>query len=155
MQSVQPIREPSNEPFPEKGAAYGDYEYASVVPLNGSTASARTAGRISVQGRDRPLYAVGDIVPETVSSQRNGVNVKPGFPNYLASKSSGMDGRPPTSKTVVSKGNNLLSNSWKNSEEEEFMWDTHSRRLDHDIPGILNRSKRDSWIPDVSENLVC
>ena len=40
------------------------------------------------------------------------------------------------------------------TEEEEFMWEMHSRLSEHDAANISNYSRKDHWTPDVSEKLV-
>lgn len=63
---------------------------------------------------------------ETIPRQGNGYSVKRGFPN-----------NPPT-QSIASKS------SWKNSEEEEYMWDDINPRLtDHGAPGSLTKG----WSP--------
>lgn len=74
-------------------------------------------------------YEHGSDLPrtsETIPRRGNGYSVKRGFPN-----------NPPT-KSIASKS------SWKNSEEEEYMWDDINPRLtDHGAPGSL----MEGWSP--------
>ncbi|KAL4273213.1 hypothetical protein GQ457_13G012630 [Hibiscus cannabinus] len=58
-----------------------------------------------------------------------------------------------SSRNIAARSSNAIPSSWKNSEEEEFMWEMHSRLSQHDTANISNNSRKDHWIPDVSEKL--
>ncbi|OMO68207.1 hypothetical protein COLO4_29814 [Corchorus olitorius] len=114
----------------------------------------RTSGKATTdQGHDRPWYGATSSVTETISSQRNGFNIKHGSQNYLASKTVNADPRLQAAQNLANRSSSGLSSSWKNSEEEEFMWEMHSRLSEHDAANISNNSRKDHWTPDVSEKL--
>ncbi|XP_021289895.1 flocculation protein FLO11 isoform X3 [Herrania umbratica] len=113
----------------------------------------RSGGKVTDQGNDRPWYGATSSVTEMISSQRNGFNIKHGSQNYSASKSVNADPRLQATKNVAGRSSSGLSSSWKNSEEEEFMWEMHSRLSEHDAANISNNSRKDHRTPDVSEKL--
>ncbi|KAK8705183.1 hypothetical protein V6N13_048790 [Hibiscus sabdariffa] len=92
-------------------------------------------------------------VTEAISRQRNGFNIKHGSQNYPTSKSVNADPRLLARQNIAARSSNAMPNSWKNSEEEEFMWEMYSRLSQHDAANISNNSRKDHWIPDVPEKL--
>ncbi|XP_039000201.1 uncharacterized protein LOC120125957 [Hibiscus syriacus] len=101
-------------------------------------------------------YGVGvgrASITEVISSQRNGFNIKRGSENYPASKSVNADPRLLARQNIAGRSSNVMPSSWKNSEEEEFMWEMHSRLSQHDATNISNNTRKDHWIHDVSEKL--
>ncbi|KAK8258617.1 hypothetical protein V6Z12_1Z001500 [Gossypium hirsutum] len=110
----------------------------------------RTRGNITDQGLDAPWFGATGSVTETIPSQRNGFNVKHGSQNYSASKTVNAD--PRLHRTHSRNSSGLLS-SWKNSEEEEFMWEMHSRLSEHDAANFSDNTRKDCWTPDVSEKM--
>ncbi|EOY08122.1 ENTH/VHS family protein, putative isoform 1 [Theobroma cacao] len=148
-------RDMFNEPVREKniGATFGDYDYGSDLLQTPGMGVGRTGGKVTDQGNDRPWYGATSSVTEMISSQRNGFNIKHGSQNYSASKSVNADPRLQATKNIAGRSSSGLSSSWKNSEEEEFMWEMHSRLSEHDAANISNNSRKDHWTPDVSEKL--
>ncbi|KAL5809717.1 hypothetical protein ACOSQ3_030408 [Xanthoceras sorbifolium] len=156
MHSVQSSpRNALTEPIHEKniGATYGDYEYGSELSRNSGVGVGRTTGRISDQGHDKAWYGSGNNIAETISGQRNGFNIKQGFPNYSAPKSANTDVHLQPAQSIASRSSSGMSSSWKNSEEEEFMWEMHSRLSDRDAAHISTNSKKDLWNQDDAEKL--
>lgn len=147
-------RDGLSEPIHEKniGGAYGDYDYGSDLSRNSGLGSGRTTGRVSDQGYEKSWYGSGGNISETIAGQRNGVNMKQGVPNYSASKSANAAVHLQQAQSIPRSSSSSLS-SWKNSEEEEFMWDMHSRSSDHVAANISKNSRKDHWALDGPEKL--
>ncbi|XWS66733.1 hypothetical protein CRYUN_Cryun05aG0226100 [Craigia yunnanensis] len=132
------------------GRPYGDPSVKMNTPGMGI---GRTSGKVTDQGHNRPWHGTTNSVTETISSLRNGFNIKHGSQNYSASKSVNSDPHLKATQNIAGTSSSGLSSSWKNSEEEEFMWEMHSRLSEHDAANISNYSRKDPWTPDVSEKL--
>lgn len=132
---------------------YGDFEYNSDIPRNLGLGIGRSSGRVAEQGHEKPWYGAGNSVAASISGQQNGFSVKQGLPNYSTPKSANVDLRPQQTQSTVSKSSPSVSASWKNSEEEEFMWEMHSRLSDQDTAHLSINSRKDHWNPDGSEKL--
>ncbi|XWS43461.1 hypothetical protein CRYUN_Cryun16bG0106000 [Craigia yunnanensis] len=145
-------RDVFNEPVRENiGGTFRDY--GSDLSQTPGMGVGRTSRKVTDQGHDRPWYGATSGVTETFSSQRNGLGSKHGSQNYSASKSVNADPRLQASQNIAGRSSSGLSSSWKNSEEEEFMWEMHSRLSEDDAANISNNSRKDCWTPDVSEKL--
>ncbi|KAJ4705135.1 polyadenylation and cleavage factor-like 4-like [Melia azedarach] len=142
----EPIREKNN------GGAYGDYDYGSDLSQTTGLGTGRTTGRISDQVHEKPWYGTSSNITESIPGQRNGFNVKQGIPNYSAPKSANAASRLQQTQNIASRSSSGMSTSWKNSEEEEFMWDMHSRLSDQDAASISTKSRKD-WTLDGPEKL--
>ncbi|XP_040947349.1 polyadenylation and cleavage factor homolog 4 [Gossypium hirsutum] len=143
-----------NEPVCEKKIiAVGDYDYGSDLLQIPGIEVRRTRGNVTDQGLDAPWFRATSSVTETIPSQRNGFNVKHGSQNYSASKSVNADPRLHRTHNISGRNSGGLSSSWKNSEEEEFMWEMHSWLSEHDAANFSNNLRKDCWTPDVSEKM--
>ncbi|KAF5747827.1 hypothetical protein HS088_TW05G00554 [Tripterygium wilfordii] len=156
MQNIQHSRKDAiSDSVREKSisAAYGDFEYGSDLSRAPGLVIGRTDGRVTEQGHDKSLYGSGNSASGTISGQRNGFNAKHGLPSYSSLKSANIDSHPKQAQSIVSRSSSGLSSSWKNSEEEEFMWEMHSRVADHDISSLSTNLRKDHWAPYDSEKL--
>ncbi|KAF5750475.1 hypothetical protein HS088_TW03G00812 [Tripterygium wilfordii] len=134
-------------------AAYGDFEYSSDLSRPSGLGIGRTSGRVMEQGHDKSLHGSSSSASGTISGQRNGFNAKQWLPSYSSLKSVNVDLHPKPAQSIVGRTSSGLSSSWKNSEEEEFMWEMHSRVADHDIASLSTNSRKDHWAPHDSEKL--
>ncbi|KAF6152511.1 hypothetical protein GIB67_023205 [Kingdonia uniflora] len=121
-----------NEPVPEKrtSAEYGDYNYSSDLSNHSDLGIRRSSERVA---------------------ERGGVNLDPR--KYQAPpRTAQADPRRQPPPIIGSRSNNKeIKKNWKNSEEEEYIWDETKSRL-KDL-GESDSSRKDGWAPDDSENL--
>ncbi|XP_061340247.1 polyadenylation and cleavage factor homolog 4-like [Gastrolobium bilobum] len=95
----------------------------------------------------------GGDVAETTSGQRNGFSLKHGFSNHEAPKSMNLDAPRQPTQNLTNIRSNVMSNNWKNSEEEEFTWrEMNSGLTDHGASSVSNNLSADPWMAD-DENL--
>ncbi|XP_058108333.1 uncharacterized protein LOC131251568 isoform X2 [Magnolia sinica] len=108
--------------------------------------------RVAVRGREKPWYGTGSSDVETTAAERNGSDISNAYGNYQAP-------RPSQALTQMHAPNNMATRSskgmlenWKNSEEEEYMWeDMNSRLKDH---GGAENSQKDGWTYDGMEKPI-
>ncbi|KAJ1418867.1 Zinc finger C2H2-type [Sesbania bispinosa] len=131
-----------NDSVPEKriGGSYGGNEYSSGISSSLGSGVGRTGSRL-----------IGGVA-ETISGQRNGFSLKHGSSNHEAPKSMNSDTHRPPTQTVTNIRSSVLSNNWKNSEEEEFIWDEMNSGLTDHEPNISSNLSTDPWMAD-DENL--
>ncbi|XP_062117518.1 uncharacterized protein LOC133831287 isoform X2 [Humulus lupulus] len=146
----------SSEGIHEKstGAEYADYDYSSDFSRNSGLGIGRGGGRVSEPVHDKLWHGDGSNFAESVSGQRNSFSIKHGFPNYPAPKSTNVvnTNLQPAQNIVSRSSGGVSSSSWKNSEEEEFMWDDMNSRLsDHGASGISSNLRKDCSASDDSD----
>ncbi|GAB4833473.1 hypothetical protein Ancab_031716 [Ancistrocladus abbreviatus] len=149
---LRPQREALKEPGQEQhvGAGYGDYEYGAGLSRALSSGFGRSTERIAQQGHDKRWFDPVRGAEESMSSQRNGYDAKPGIPNRVTR----LDNmRVPSLQSVAGRSSTEMSRNWKNSEEEEYMWDDLNTRVtDH---GVVASMRKDHWAPDDIEKSDC
>ncbi|KAJ8899603.1 hypothetical protein K2173_018577 [Erythroxylum novogranatense] len=133
------------------GSTYGDFEHGSDVQRSSGMGVGRS-GRISDPGHDKPWYGTGSSMSETISSQKNGYSLRQGSPQLSSTKAPGYDLHLEPCIQDIARSHSEMSPSWKNSEEEEFIWEMHSRVSDHDAAKLSNNSRK-GWTPDDTEKL--
>ncbi|KAL5098175.1 hypothetical protein RYX36_002502, partial [Vicia faba] len=134
--------------FQKKSASYGGSDHGSNLSRNMGMGIGRTAGSITELGHKILYNKAGVGVSGTISGQRNGVGLKHSFSNTEATTISDAQHHPTRNITVIKR--NVMSSSWKNSEEEEYMWDEmHTGLTSH---GVHTNLGNDAWTAD-DENL--
>ncbi|KAJ0969790.1 hypothetical protein J5N97_022667 [Dioscorea zingiberensis] len=157
-------RDQLSEPVLEN-KAYIDYEYSS----NYSRPDQRV-GRVSEavkerDGLDKPWYGVaGSTMSKTLANKKNGVDINQGYGKFVESGATLTDRQLlPLHLNETNKGSGAISKSWKNSEEEEYMWeDMHSRSTGYGETNkgsqLIDGAKpvsmlRHKWMPLETEHL--
>lgn len=152
MQNVQRShKEAVSEPIFEKNidASYGEDEYGSEISKNSDLGVGRTSERVTELAPDRPWYGASSI-GEKISSQRNGFDSKHRFSSYSTTRAGNAGVQLPPTQSPARSGEGM-SRSWKNSEEEEYMWDDMNSKLtDHGAP---SNSRNDNRAPDDSDKM--
>ncbi|KAK7244968.1 hypothetical protein RIF29_39797 [Crotalaria pallida] len=144
-----------NDSVPEKsiGESYGGNEYGSDTSSKLGSSVGRTGSRVSELEHEKTWYKASGDVADTISGQRNGFSVKHGFPNHEALKSMKLDSHRPPTQIIPNISSSVMSNDWKNSEEEEYAWDEMNSGLTgHGAPSVSNNLSTDTWSSD-DENL--
>ncbi|CAI9097817.1 OLC1v1034316C3 [Oldenlandia corymbosa var. corymbosa] len=125
-------------------AAFEDSEYDSMISKQSGLLSGRAGDKPKAQGVN-PWFESGGVMP-TISEQKNGFDLKHG---YSALRSSASDANLLPRHRLPIKSTSEMTKSWKNSEEEEYMWDDINSRLTDQ--GATSGSVRERWTPDDSE----
>ncbi|XP_057533990.1 uncharacterized protein LOC130812517 isoform X3 [Amaranthus tricolor] len=117
LHNIRPQREPVREASLQKqgGGAYGDYDFAPGLSRPVITSSAKPMERIVGQKWLRDGKEGG----ESISGQKNVYDSKHGIPDDVAV-------RPASNILYVQNDPNTaaeMSRNWKNSEQEEYLWD--------------------------------
>ncbi|KAE9612460.1 putative transcription factor C2H2 family [Lupinus albus] len=140
-------RDALNDPVPENSivASYGGSEYGSDISRNLGSGMGRAGGRVTELERDKSSLKSGSGVAGTISGKRNGFSLRHIISNTEAYLQ-------PTQQFPTIRSN-VMSCSWKNSGEEEFMWDEmHSGLTGHGTPKATNNGSKDPCTDD-DENL--
>ncbi|KAG8647094.1 hypothetical protein MANES_09G058984v8 [Manihot esculenta] len=148
-------RETPNEPVHEKkiNAMYGDLEHTSDISRNSGSGIGRISRKVAEQGYEKAQYGAGNSVTETIVGQTNGFSMKHGFPNFSMRKAANVDLHRQPTQGVTSKSSSAVLDSWKNTEEEEFMWNMHSRLSDQDAVNLSNKSRKELWTADDAKKM--
>lgn len=149
---IQTIRRPQrdslSEPLYEKDieSIAGEYDYASDLPHDSRSVIKKVGTRVTDDGCDKQWYGALSRGPDLISDQRDGLHTKSRTSNYATARLDTLESSGP------SRNIGVPYDSWKNSEEEEFMWDMHSRLSETDVATI--NPKNEIHAPDESERLV-
>ncbi|XP_052730035.1 polyadenylation and cleavage factor homolog 4 isoform X4 [Vigna angularis] len=147
-------RDAFNDSVPEKstGASYGSNELGSNISRNLGLGISRPGGRVTESGHDKGWYNKSGVVAGTMPGQRNGLSNKYSFSSTEASKSMVLDAHHQPAHNITSTQSSVISNSWKNSEEEEYTWDEMNSGLTGHGTSIVSSLSKDTWTAD-DENL--
>ncbi|XP_027350034.1 uncharacterized protein LOC113861429 isoform X2 [Abrus precatorius] len=143
-------RDAFNDSLPEKSisGSYGSSEYSSGISSNLVSGVGRTGSRLIDLGHDKTWFKTGSGVAENISGQKNAFSLQPGFSNHEAPKSMNLDAHRQQTQNLTNIRSNVMSSNWKNSEEEEFMWDEmNSGLIDHG-PNVSGNLSTDTWMVD-------
>lgn len=102
--------------------------------------------RVTDDGCEKQWFGALSRDPDLISDQRDGLHTKSRIPNYATARLENSESSGP------SRNIGAPYDSWKNSEEEEFMWDMHSRLSETDVATI--NPKNELQAADESERLV-
>ncbi|XP_027938408.1 polyadenylation and cleavage factor homolog 4-like [Vigna unguiculata] len=147
-------RDAFNDSAPEKstGASYGSNDFGSNVSRNLGLGISRPGGRVTESGHDKGWYNKSGVVAGTMPGQRNGLSLKYSFSSTDAPKSMVLDAHHQPAHNITSIQSNVISNSWKNSEEEEYTWDEMNSGLTGHGTSVVSSLSKDAWTAD-DENL--
>ncbi|CAN7103845.1 unnamed protein product [Brassica rapa subsp. narinosa] len=143
----RPQKDSLSEPLYEKDmeSISEEYEYASDLPHNSRSVVKKVGPRITEDGSGKQWYEALSRSPDLVSDQREGLHTKSRVSNYATARLENSESSGP------SRNIGVPYDSWKNSEEEEFMWDMHSRVSETDVATI--NPKIEFQASDESERL--
>lgn len=145
IHNIRPQREAlrGDSQLKQGGRGYGDFGFASALSRPLSTGAPKLGDRFSGQGHDKQWPGASREMEESISGQRNGYDMKRGISNYTAARSA--TGTIPLMQNRPRSGAEV-SRSWKNSEEEEYMWDDLGTKVMD--PGAVSGAKKDIWSSD-------
>ncbi|PIN10256.1 mRNA cleavage and polyadenylation factor I/II complex, subunit Pcf11 [Handroanthus impetiginosus] len=143
-----------NEPvFSDKSSSipYLDRGYGSSLSGRSDLGSGRASEKFKEQGLDRPWYESGSGVTGKVFNRKNGFDMKHGSESYAPHQSANSDSLLQLKQNFVSRSANGVGRSWKNSEEEEYIWDQMNTRPNDRVAADI--SAENDWTPDSYEKL--
>ncbi|KAG2309199.1 hypothetical protein Bca52824_028947 [Brassica carinata] len=143
----RPRRDSFSEPLYEKDidSISGEYDYTSELPHNSRSVIKKVGSRVTDNGCEKQWYEAVSRGPDLNTEQRDVLHTKSRISNYATARLENLESSGPSRNTGVPY------DSWKNSEEEEFMWDMHSRLSETDVATV--NPKNGLQAPDESESL--
>lgn len=121
-------------------AAYGSYDHDS-------DHSSQSGLEIGVKERviDKPWYGANNNLEEKISIHRNGLDIKQ-VSSYVTPLAGKTNVPLLPKKGISGKSSIAIDESWKSSDEEEYMWDDlNSKSSDQHSLGVPQRHR---WTPD-------
>lgn len=146
-------RDEVNEPVHEKSSsvAYSDSKYGSTVLDRSGLGMGRVVENLKETGYSRSWYESNSDVT-AMSHQKNGFGVKRGTENFAGIESANSDSDLQLKQKISSRNTTEMIGNWKNSEEEEFMWDEMNSRST--VHNAADASTKDHWAPDNYDRMV-
>ncbi|KAK6152328.1 hypothetical protein DH2020_014963 [Rehmannia glutinosa] len=146
------LRDQVNEPVRDKSSsvAYSDTEYGSNVSGRPGLGTGRVSEKVKEPGYDRTWYASGSDMTG-MSQKKNGFGLKRGFESYAAHESLNSDSDLQLTQKAANTKSNGMSENWKNSEEEEYMWD--EMNSGPTVRSSADALTKDHWAPDNYDRL--
>ncbi|CAH8363257.1 unnamed protein product [Eruca vesicaria subsp. sativa] len=143
----RPQRDTLSEPLYEKDieSIAEEYDYAPDLPHNSRPVLKKVGPRVTDDGSEKQWYDAMSRGSDLTSGQREGLHTKSRISNYATARLENSESGGP------SRNIGVPYDSWKNSEEEEFMWDMHSRVSETDVAAI--NPKIEFQASDESERL--
>ncbi|RID67126.1 hypothetical protein BRARA_D02226 [Brassica rapa] len=143
----RPQRDSLSEPLYERDmeSISGEYDYTSELPHNSRPVIKKVNARVTDDGCEKQWYETVSRGPDLISDQRDVLHTKSRLSNYATARLENLESSGPSRNTGVPY------DSWKNSEEEEFMWDMHSRLSETDVATV--NPKNELHTPEESERL--
>ncbi|KAJ4903742.1 ENTH/VHS family protein [Raphanus sativus] len=140
-------RDSLSEPLYEKDieSISGEYDYASELPYNSRSVIKKVGPRVTDDVYEDQWYEAVSRGPDQISDQRDVLHTKSRISNYATARLENLESSGP------SRNAGVPYDSWKNSEEEEFMWDMHSRLSETDVATV--NPKNELHAPEESERL--
>ncbi|KAK6126346.1 hypothetical protein DH2020_039918 [Rehmannia glutinosa] len=147
------LRDQVNEPVRDKSSsvAYSDTEYGSNVSGRPGLGTGRVIEKVKEPGYDRTWYASGSDMTG-MSQKKNGFGLKRGFESYAAHESLNSDSDLQLTQKAANTKSNGMSENWKNSEEEEYMWD--EMNSGPTVRSSADALTKDHWAPDNYDRLL-
>lgn len=144
-------RDRVNEPVCGKSSSisYLDSEYGPSISGLSGLRTGRVGENFKEQALDQPCYESGSDVTGKLCNQKNEFYLKHG---YAAHHSANSDSHILLKQNFASGSSNGVTRSWKNSDEEEYMWDEINTRPTD--PGAAHISAKDNSTHDNYERLV-
>ncbi|XP_068662571.1 polyadenylation and cleavage factor homolog 4-like [Aristolochia californica] len=153
MNTQRSQRDHPNEATHKKNpdAVYGgDYEYGSDISQHSDLGIGKGCERIAVrEAVDKASWygAASNSTNKSALGQRNGFDAPNIYRNSRDPRAQANNQRQ--TKFIANRSNKGTSENWKNSEEEEFMWeDMNSRLIDE---GGTESSRKDCWNTEEAE----
>ncbi|XP_047158709.1 polyadenylation and cleavage factor homolog 4-like isoform X3 [Vigna umbellata] len=147
-------RDAFNDSVSEKSidGSFGGSQYGSGISSNLVSGAGRTGTKLIDLGQEKTWSKTDGGDAETISGQKNGFSLKRSLSNREAPKSINLKAHRQPGLNLTQIWNNMMSDNWKNSEEEEFTWDEMNSGLTDHGPNVSSNLSTDSWMTD-DENL--
>ncbi|KAL3646844.1 hypothetical protein CASFOL_009388 [Castilleja foliolosa] len=152
--AIQPhhhLRDQVTEPIRDKSSsmAYSDSEYVSAVSGRAGLGTDRLIEKVKEPGCDRTWYASGSDITG-IPQKKNGFGQKHRFESHATHDPVDSDFPHPKHKDAITNSNSMSGN-WKNSEEEEYVWEEMNTRPT--VRSSTDALTKDHWTPDNYDRL--